>query len=272
MTALELQDVCKSYHNANGVPMQAVCSISLSIQRGAFVIIVGSNGSGKTTLLNLIAGSEQPDGGRILLDGKDITDLAEHRRAADIGRVFQDPFRGTVAGMSVEENLALAARRGQRFDLGFALDGKLREEIHERLASLHIGLEQRLRQPMATLSGGQRQVVTMLMATWHRPRLLLLDEHTAALDPQNAELVLSLTGRILSQGEMTVIMVTHSMKQAVHFGERLLMMHRGRITLDISGTEKLRAQPVELEKHFEELRREELLDESVAQLLREQYI
>lgn len=272
MTSLELQQVSKSYQNADDVPVPAISGISLSIQRGAFVIMVGSNGSGKTTLLNLIAGSEQPDEGRILLDGKDITDLPEHRRAADIGRVFQNPFRGTVAGMSVEENLALADCRGRGFDLGFALSRSRREEIRERLAALGIGLEQRMRQPIATLSGGQRQVITMLMATWHRPRLLLLDEHTAALDPQNAELVLSLTGRILDQSEMTVIMVTHSMQQAVHFGERLLMLHRGRVTLDISGTEKLRAQPAELEKHFEELRRQELLDDSVALLLRAQYI
>ena len=272
MTTLELQDISKNYGSTDGIPVTAVSGINLSIRRGAFVIVVGSNGSGKTTLLNLIAGSEPPDRGRVLLDGKDITEFPEHRRAADIGRVFQDPFRGTVAGMSVEENLALAACRGSGFDLGFALTGDRRELIRERLAALGIGLERRMRQPMATLSGGQRQVITMLMATWHRPRLLLLDEHTAALDPQNAELVLSLTGRILDQSEITVIMVTHSMQQAVHFGERLLMMHRGRITMDISGTEKLRAQPEELEKHFEELRRQELLDESVAQLLREQYI
>lgn len=272
MNALELQHISKSYSSANGVSVTAIREISLSIQRGAFVIIVGSNGSGKTTLLDLIAGSKQPDEGRILLDGKDITDLPEHRRAADIGRVFQNPYRGTVAAMSVEENLALAACRSRCFDLGFALGRTLREQIRERLASLGTGLEQHLGQSMATLSGGQRQVITMLMATWHRPSLLLLDEHTSALDPQNAELVLSLTGRILSERDMTVIMVTHSMQQAVHFGERLLMMHRGSITLDIADTEKLRVQPAELEKHFEELRRQELLDESVAQLLREQYI
>jgi putative ABC transport system ATP-binding protein len=272
MTALTLHSISKSYEDGDGRQVQALQNIDLEIARGTFVILVGSNGSGKTTLLHVIAGSEKPDTGSIFLEGEDVGTLPEHRRAACVGRVFQDPFRGTVAEMTIEENLALAACRGRRFDFGFALSTRLREEIRERLAALGIGLEQRMHQRVATLSGGQRQIVTMLMATWHRPHLLLLDEHTAALDPQSAELVLSLTGRIVAEEGLTVVMVTHSMQHAVHFGERLIMMHRGQITLDISGTEKLRAQPAELENYFEELRRAELLDDSVAALLREQYI
>ncbi len=269
---LTLQGISKHFEGHGSQSIVALEALSLKFTRGSFVVIVGSNGSGKSTLLNLIAGSETVDEGRLILDDDDITGLPEHLRAVHIGRVFQDPFRGTVPDMTVEENLALAACRGKSFDLGFALTRELRTEMRERLASLGIGLEDRMTQPIATLSGGQRQIVTMMMATWQKPKLLLLDEHTAALDPQSADLVLQITGQIVSAGELTVLMVTHSMQQAVHFGDRLLMLHRGRVALDISGSEKFRAQPAELIHRFEELRRAELMDETVGKLLKEQYI
>ena len=272
MTTLQLQNIVKSFDGESGTAVRALDSVSLRVEQGAFVVVVGSNGSGKSTLLQIIAGADAPDSGSVFLDGRDITALREHERAASIGRVFQNPLQGTVGAMSVEENLALAACRGRRFNLLPAMQCRLHEDIRRRLEELGIGLEHRMKQPIASLSGGQRQVVTMLMAVWHQPRLLLLDEHTAALDPQSAELVLRMTGRIVDQGGITVVMVTHSMEQAVSFGDRLLMMHRGRIALDLSGVEKHRAQPEELRRHFEELRRTELLDESIAALLRDQYV
>jgi putative ABC transport system ATP-binding protein len=269
---LVLDGVSKYFDGQCAEPIVGLEPLSLEFATGSFVVIVGSNGSGKSTLLNLIAGSQHVASGRILLDGADITGQPEHLRAAHIGRVFQNPFRGTVPDMTVEENLALAACRGTSFGLGFALTRELREKIHARLAALGIGLEERMTQPMASLSGGQRQIVTMLMATWQQPQMLLLDEHTAALDPQSADLVLQITGQIVRAGKLTVLMVTHSMQQAVHFGDRLIMLHRGRLALDISGSEKNRAQPDELIHRFEELRRAELLDETVGTLLMEQYV
>lgn len=269
---LELRGISKQFESEHDGAITALHPLSLQFDSGSFVVIVGSNGSGKSTLLNLIAGSERCGSGSMLLHGHDITGWEEHQRAGRIGRVFQNPFRGTIADMTVEENLALAARRGQPFNFGFALTRSLRQEIHERLASLGIGLETKATQQVASLSGGQRQIVTMLMATWQKPQLLLLDEHTAALDPQSADLVLKITGRIVEQDGPTVLMVTHSMQQAVRFGDRLIMIHRGRVALDLRGSEKLRAQPSELVQRFEELRRAELLDDSVASLLQEQYI
>jgi putative ABC transport system ATP-binding protein len=188
-----------------------------------------------------------------------------------IGRVFQSPFQGTISDMTVMENLALAACRDQGFTLARALTRVLREEIRERVAGLGIGLEDHLLQPMSSLSGGQRQALTMLMATWRKPKLLLLDEHTAALDPRSADLILNLTGRIVTERGLTVLMVTHSMQHAVMYGERLLMMHRGRIVYDIRDGEKRRSRPSELIARFDELRRMDRIDESVAALLRFQY-
>ncbi|PLX28692.1 MAG: ABC transporter ATP-binding protein [Ignavibacteria bacterium] len=272
MTCLQLQNITKTFHGDGGVAVRALDGINLRIEQGAFVVMLGSNGSGKSTLLQIIAGADAPDNGTVYLDGQDITQLGEHQRAASIGRVFQNPLQGTVGTMSVEENLALAACRGRRFNLAPAMQRGLQDEIRQRLEALGIGLENRMKQPIATLSGGQRQIVTLLMAAWHQPRLLLLDEHTAALDPQSAELVLRMTGNIVEQSGITVVMVTHSMEQAVSFGDRLMIVHHGKIVLDLSGVEKHRAQPDELRRHFEELRRTDLLDESVALLLRDQYV
>jgi putative tryptophan/tyrosine transport system ATP-binding protein len=268
---LQLDHVNKTYEASGGDRVQALQDVSLSCERGAFVVIVGANGSGKSTLLHAVAGAVMPDNGSIRLGDRDLTSLPEHRRASLIGRVFQDPFRGTVGGMTVRDNLAIAACRGSGFTLGWALPRALREEMHERLAALGIGLEHRLDQPVQSLSGGQRQVLTMLMATWRKPRLLLLDEHTAALDPRSADVVMNLTGRIVADRSLTVLMVTHSMHHAVQFGQRLIMMHRGRIVFDIRDGEKRRAQPSELIARFEELRRMDRIDEHVAALLRAQY-
>jgi putative ABC transport system ATP-binding protein len=268
---LDIHRVTKTYESGGGEPVAALNDVSLRCERGSFVIIVGSNGSGKSTLLNVIAGSDTPESGTIHLGGRDLLALPEHRRAAMIGRVFQNPFQGTIPDMTVMENLALASCRGGSFNLGLAMSRGLRQEIRERVAGLGLGVEDRLDQPIASLSGGQRQALTMLMATWRKPKLLLLDEHTAALDPRSADFVLNLTGHIVSERGLTVLMVTHSMQHAVQFGQRLIMMHRGQIVFDIRDGEKKRARPSELIAHFEELRRMDRIDESVASLLRAQY-
>ncbi len=268
---LELTRLTKTYSDAGGDTVFALKDVSLRCERGSFVVIVGSNGSGKSTLLNVIAGSDTPDRGTISIGGKTLTDLPEHRRATIIGRVFQNPFQGTIGDMTVMENLALASCCGRGFTLTQALSRALKNEIREKVAAIGIGLEDRLEQSMSTLSGGQRQALTMLMATWRKPRLLLLDEHTAALDPRSADLVLNLTGRIVAERGLTVLMVTHSMQHAVLFGQRLIMMHHGQIVYDIRDGEKRRARPSELISRFEELRRADRVDESVAGLLRDQY-
>ncbi len=268
---LDIHHITKTYESGGGETVVALNDVSLRCERGSFVIIVGSNGSGKSTLLNVVAGSETPDCGMISLGGKELHTLPEHRRAGVIGRVFQNPFQGTIPDMTVMENLALASCRGSGFDLGIAVSRTLRQEIHERVAGLGIGVENRLNQSISSLSGGQRQALTMLMATWRKPKLLLLDEHTAALDPRSADLVLNLTGRIVAERGLTVLMVTHSMEHAVQFGQRLIMMHRGQIVFDIRDGEKKRARPSELVARFEELRRMDSIDESVAALLRAQY-
>ncbi|MFZ1728988.1 MAG: ATP-binding cassette domain-containing protein [Bacteroidota bacterium] len=268
---LKLDNISKSFENGGGETVCALNDVSLRCERGSFVVIVGSNGSGKSTLLNLLAGSEMPDSGTMVLAGKDLLTLPEHRRASLIGRVFQSPFQGTISEMTVMENIAIASCRDQGFTLTRAVTRALREEIHERVAALGIGLEDRLLQPMCTLSGGQRQALTMLMATWRRPKLLLLDEHTAALDPRSADLILNLTGHIVAERRLTVLMVTHSMEHAVLYGERLIMMHRGKIVYDIRDGEKRRARPSELISRFEELQRMDRIDESVVSLLRSQY-
>lgn len=268
---LELCNISKSFDSGGGEIVHALNDVSLRCERGSFVVIVGSNGSGKSTLLNIIAGSEIPDSGTMSLVRKQLLGMPEHKRASLIGRVFQNPFRGTISEMTVMENLALASCRGEGFTLTRAVTRALREEIHERVADLGIGLELHMQQLMSSLSGGQRQALTMLMATWRKPKLLLLDEHTAALDPRSAELILNLTGRIVAERGLTVLMVTHSMQHAVLYGQRLIMMHRGKIVYDIKDGEKRRARPSELIARFDELGRMDRIDESVATLLRNQY-
>jgi len=269
---LEIRSVSKTFNPRTPNELQALQAINLTVNDGAFVVIIGTNGSGKSTLLNALAGSFYVDSGTILLAGADITEWPEHRRAKLIGRVFQNPFSGTAANMSIAENLALAAYRGKPRRLGWPLRQPLLSELRDRVSWLNMGLEDRLKNPIGLLSGGQRQALTLLMATWLRPEVLLLDEHTAALDPKSADQVIALTDAIIRRDALTTLMVTHSMQQAANLGDRLIMMHRGRIIQDFQGAEKKRIRKDDLLARFEEVRRAELLDESAAEMLRRAYI
>jgi putative ABC transport system ATP-binding protein len=269
---LEIRSVSKTFNPRTPNELQALQAINLTVKDGAFVVIIGTNGSGKSTLLNAVAGSFSVDSGAILLGGADITEWPEHRRAKLIGRVFQNPFSGTAASMSIAENLALAAYRGKPRRLGWPLRQPLLSEFRDRVSRLNMGLEDRLKNPIGLLSGGQRQALTLLMATWLRPELLLLDEHTAALDPKSADQVIALTDSIIRRDRLTTLIVTHSMQQAASLGDRLIMMHRGRIIQDFQGAEKKRIRKDDLLARFEEVRRAELLDESAAEMLRRAYI
>lgn len=269
---LTISHACKTF-NANTVnEVRPMRGINLHIAEGSFVIVLGGNGSGKSTLLNAIAGSFMLDSGRIALAGDDITDWPEHRRAALIGRVFQNPFSGTAPNMSIAENFALASRRGLFRGLGWACSAKRNQELADRVRELKMGLEDRLDTAIGSLSGGQRQALTLLMATWLKPKLLLLDEHTAALDPKSAEQVIALTDRIVTREGLTTLMVTHSMQQAVNLGDRIVMMHKGNVVQDFAGNQKSRLRVDDLLAQFENIRRRELLDESTAALLRSRYV
>ncbi len=229
----------------------ALDNVSLSLDSGDFVTLVGSNGAGKSTLLNAVAGVFLPDRGRIMLDSNDITQLSEHQRAAQIGRVFQNPLTGTAPQMTVEENLVMAWKRGQRRRLRKAIRLQERSFFREQLASLGLGLEDRLTTRVGLLSGGQRQALTLLMATLRKPQLLLLDEHIASLDPRTADIVMELTCRIVKEQHLTAIMVTHNLEQALEAGTRTVMMHEGRIVLDIQGLERKRMNVLDLMHLFE---------------------
>ncbi|MBQ2697325.1 MAG: ABC transporter ATP-binding protein [Clostridia bacterium] len=237
---LQIRGLRKTFHPGTIHEKIAIGGVDLTFRDGDFVTIIGGNGAGKSTLLNLVAGVFPPDSGSIRLDGTELTAMPEHQRAALLGRVFQDPMLGTAADMSIEENLALASRRGQKRSLHRGVTKAERDEFTRRLATLDLGLEQRLDARVGLLSGGQRQALTLLMATMQRPSLLLLDEHTAALDPRTAEKVLQLTCQIVESEGLTAMMVTHNMKDAIAIGNRLIMMNAGRVVLDISGEEKKR--------------------------------
>ena len=235
---LELKDICKTF-NPNTINAKvALNHLNLTLNDGDFVTVIGGNGAGKSTMLNAIAGVFQVDSGTITIDGQDVTKLPEHKRAAFLGRVFQDPMMGTAPTMQIEENLALAARRGKKRTLRWGVTKAEREEYHERLKTLGLGLEDRMTAKVGLLSGGQRQALTLLMASLQKPKLLLLDEHTAALDPATAAKVLELSDRIVRENELTAMMITHNMKDAIVHGNRLIMMNEGRIILDIKGEEK----------------------------------
>ena len=237
---LILQNIRKTFHAGTVNQEVALDDVSLTLKDGDFVTVIGGNGAGKSTLLNTIAGTFPVDSGSITIDGEDITLLPEQKRARFLGRVFQDPMMGTAADMWIEENLALAAQRGERRGLKWSISPADREEFRRLLAELDLGLEERLSSKVGLLSGGQRQALTLLMATMKRPRLLLLDEHTAALDPKTAAKVLALSDRFVEEGRLTTLMVTHNMKDAIAHGNRLIMMNAGKIVLDISGEEKKR--------------------------------
>jgi len=269
---LEISNLEKTFHPNTPNEVRALRDVSLSLQQGSFLLIIGTNGSGKSTLLNAVAGAFLADRGQITLAGRRITRWPEHHLAKLIGRVFQNPFSGTAPNMSIAENLALAARRGRRRGFGWALNRKTREAFRQRIRSLNMGLENRLDNAIGTLSGGQRQALTLLMASWLKPELLLLDEHTAALDPKSADQVIRLTREIVQRDKLTTLMVTHSMQQAVHLGDRIVMMHRGQILHDLQGPERARVRPEDLLKRFDEVRRRENLDPTVAEMLKRNYI
>lgn len=235
---LELQNIYKTFNPGTVNEKRALNGVSLKLEDGDFVTVIGGNGAGKSTMLNAIAGVWPIDGGKILIDGVDVTRLSEHKRAKYLGRVFQDPMTGTAATMEIQENLALAKRRGKVRGLRTGITRKERESYKELLKILDLGLEERLTSKVGLLSGGQRQALTLLMATLVPPRLLLLDEHTAALDPATAEKVLELTRDIVSKKNITCLMITHNMKQALELGNRTLMMADGRIVLDVEGDQR----------------------------------
>ena len=247
---LEIQNVSKTFNAGTVNQKTALNGLNLKLNEGDFVTVIGGNGAGKSTMLNAVAGVWPVDEGKILIDGVDVTRLGEHQRAAYIGRVFQDPMTGTAATMQIEENLALAARRGKRRTLRIGITKAEREQYRELLGGLGLGLESRLTTKVSTLSGGQRQALTLLMATLKRPKLLLLDEHTAALDPKTAAKVMELTDRIVREGQLTTLMITHNMRDAIQYGNRLIMLHDGHVILDIAGEEKKKLTVPDLLEQF----------------------
>ena len=250
---LEIQNIHKTFNPGTINEKVALNGVNLNLNPGDFVTIIGGNGAGKSTTLNAIAGVWPVDEGKIIIDGVDITKLSEHKRALYLGRVFQDPMTGTAATMSIEENMAIAARRGERRGLGWGITKKERERYKEALKELDLGLEDRLSSKVGLLSGGQRQAITLLMASLKKPKLLLLDEHTAALDPKTAAKVLAISDKIIQEHQLTAMMVTHNMKDAIAHGNRLIMMHEGKIIYDVSGEEKKNLKVANLLAKFEEV-------------------
>ena len=248
---LKITDLHKSFNAGTVNAKKALNGLNLMIEDGEFVTVFGGNGAGKSTLLNAISGVWKPDWGTIEVDGVDVTDMPEHKRAQFLGRVFQDPMKGTAPDMEIAENLAIASKRGlkRKFRRGVTKTG--RKQYKELLATLELGLEERLSTKVGLLSGGQRQALTLLMATMNRPKLLLLDEHTAALDPKTASKVLYLTDKIIKENKLTALMITHNMHDAIAYGNRLIMMHEGEILIDVKGEEKKNLTIEQLLKLFE---------------------
>ena len=255
---LELYQVCKTFNPGTVNEKLALNHLSLTLEEGDFATVIGGNGAGKSTMLNAISGVWPVDEGTIRIGGVDVTDLPEHRRALYLGRVFQDPMVGTAANMTIEENLALAARRGEKRTLRWGIKKSEREQFRELLKPLDLGLEDRLTAKVGLLSGGQRQALTLLMASLKKPKVLLLDEHTAALDPKTAAKVLELSDRIVSEHRLTTLMVTHNMKDAIAHGNRLIMLDAGRVILDIRGEEKRKLTVSDLLARFSQAAGEEL--------------
>ena len=258
---LKLSHVKKTFNRGTVTEKRALTGVDLTLADGDFVTVIGGNGAGKSTLLNMIAGVYPLDSGTIELDGEDISRLSEPKRAKYLGRVFQDPMRGTAADMQIEENLALAKRRGQRRGLRWGITRDERAEYAELLKRLDLGLETRMQAKVGLLSGGQRQALTLLMATLTNPRVLLLDEHTAALDPKTASKVLELTEQIVAERQLTTLMVTHNMNDAIRLGNRLIMMHEGRVIYDVAGEEKRALTVPDLLQKFEEVSGGELAND-----------
>ncbi len=255
---LKLVDIHQKFEIGTINEKHVLKGINLDVNEGDFVTIIGGNGAGKSTLLNAISGTNTITSGKIIIDNEDISKKPEHKRAKYIGRVFQEPRMGTASDMTIEENLAIAYRRGKPRTLKFGITHKEREYFKEILASLGLGLEKRLKDNTRYLSGGQRQAITLLMASFHNPRLLLLDEHTAALDPKTAKKVLELTEKIVNENKLTAMMVTHNMRDALRIGNRLIMLHKGKCILDIEGEEKKKLDVQDLLAMFEKASGEEM--------------
>jgi putative ABC transport system ATP-binding protein len=269
---LEVHNICKTFYPNTPNEVRALRGVNLQLPDSCFAAIIGTNGSGKSTLLNAIAGVFIPDRGSISLAGAEISSWPEFKRASLIGRVFQNPFLGTAAEMTIAENISLAMRRGQLRGLGSALNRHARNEMTERIRALNMGLESRIDNPIGTLSGGQRQALTLLMAAWVRPKLLLLDEHTAALDPKSAAQVAEITRHMVHSEKLTALMVTHSMQQAVDLPDRIIMMHQGQVVREYADEDKARVRVPDLLAAFDHVRRREQLDPDVATLLASHYL
>ena len=258
---LDVKDIKKTFNKGTVNEKKALQGLSLHLNDGDFVTVIGGNGAGKSTMLNAIAGVWPVDSGTITIDDIDVTKQPEYKRAKYIGRVFQDPMMGTASNMQIEENLAIASRRGKFPGLSWSSKASQREKFREMLAELDLGLEDRLTSKVGLLSGGQRQAVTLLMATLNNPKVLLLDEHTAALDPKTAAKVLALTEKIVTREHLTTLMITHNMRDALRYGNRLIMLYNGRIIIDISGQEKQSLDVSDLLKMFEKASGDEMVND-----------
>ena len=260
---LKITNLQKTFNPGTVNQKTALSGLNLTLADGDFVTVIGGNGAGKSTMLNAIAGVWKPDYGTIEIDGVDVTNMAEHKRAKFLGRVFQDPMKGTSPDMEIAENLSIAKRRGTNRKLVWGIRKAEREQYKELLATLELGLENRLSCKVGLLSGGQRQAVTLLMATLNRPKLLLLDEHTAALDPKTAAKVLEITNKLVTENHLTTLMITHNMHDAIAYGNRLIMMHEGRIVVDVSGEDKKKLTISQLLGLFEQASGSAMVDDKV---------
>ena len=258
---LKLDNIHKTFNPGTINEKIALNGVNLTLNEGDFVTVIGGNGAGKSTTLNAIAGVWPIDSGKIYIGGDDVTKLSEHKRAKYLGRVFQDPMTGTATTMSIEENMAIAARRGEKRGLSWGITHQERDTSREMLKALDLGLEDRLTSKVGLLSGGQRQAITLLMASIKKPKLLLLDEHTAALDPKTAAKVLEISDKIIAENHLTAMMVTHNMKDAIVHGNRLIMMHEGKVILNISGEEKKKLTVEDLLHQFEKVSGEEFAND-----------
>ena len=258
---LRIEDVYKTFNAGTINEKKALCGVNLTLEEGEFVTVIGGNGAGKSTTLNAVAGVWPVDSGRIYIGGDDVTRLSEYKRAKYLGRVFQDPMTGTATTMSIEENMAIAARRGKTRRLTWGITKAERDTYREMLKTLNLGLEDRLTSKVGLLSGGQRQAITLLMASIQKPKLLLLDEHTAALDPKTAAKVLEISDKIIAENHLTAMMVTHNMKDAIVHGNRLIMLHEGKVILNISGEEKKKLTVEDLLHQFEKVSGEEFAND-----------
>ena len=258
---LRIEDVYKTFNAGTINEKKALCGVNLTLEEGEFVTVIGGNGAGKSTTLNAVAGVWPVDSGRIYIGGDDVTRLSEYKRAKCLGRVFQDPMTGTATTMSIEENMAIAARRGKARRLTWGITKAERDTYREMLKTLNLGLEDRLTSKVGLLSGGQRQAITLLMASIQKPKLLLLDEHTAALDPKTAAKVLEISDKIIAENHLTAMMVTHNMRDAIAHGNRLIMMHEGKVILNIAGEEKKKLTVEDLLHQFERVSGEEFAND-----------